>query len=330
MPIEANVWGTAKSSGSFRTLFSSRLLRAIEYRDAPFEVTTRRQGKVYMVNSAFRGHVEKGWPTVGAFEPRAIYLSCGSSCETGLPDRSVDLVVTDPPFFDNVHYSELADFFHAWQQLYPRGFITESATTRDPREVQDTRADEFAEKLCRVFSECRRILKDHGLLVFTYHHSRSEGWKSLAHAICAAGFSVVKAHPVKAEMSVATPKSSAKEPIQLDVIFVCQAVEKDARQPLASSIALMRASTLALEKLGRLADLGLTLSKNDCRVTLISQFLVLLGPVRSPDAAVQLLTDFQETVEQAVDSLCKELLAASSSRVSSRKPRQLTLFSLSD
>ena len=47
----------------------------------------------------------------------AIYLSCGDSASTGLPPRSIDLIVTDPPFFDNVHYSELADFFHAWQQL---------------------------------------------------------------------------------------------------------------------------------------------------------------------------------------------------------------------
>ena len=48
---------------------------------------------------------------------RAVAISCGDSSTTGLPDGSVDLVVTDPPFFDNVHYSELADFFFAWQQL---------------------------------------------------------------------------------------------------------------------------------------------------------------------------------------------------------------------
>src|ERR1035438_10415244 len=37
-PIEANLWGTPKSSGAFSTLFRSRLLRAVEYRDAPFEI----------------------------------------------------------------------------------------------------------------------------------------------------------------------------------------------------------------------------------------------------------------------------------------------------
>ncbi len=104
----------------------------------------------------------------------------GSSDETGLSDRSVDVVVTDPPFFDNVHYSELADFFYAWQGLYPHGVIHGQDTTRHAREVQDTRPEQFADKLCRVFAECRRVLKDDGLLAFTYHHSRPEGWTSLA------------------------------------------------------------------------------------------------------------------------------------------------------
>ena len=53
-------------------------------------------------------------------------------------------------------------------------------------------ADQSAENLGRVFAECRRVLKDDGLLVFTYHHSRPEGWSSLAQAIYGAGFSVVQ------------------------------------------------------------------------------------------------------------------------------------------
>ena len=162
----------------------------------------------------------------------AIHLSCGSSDETDLPDRSVDLVITDPPFVDNVHYSELADFFFAWQVLHPRGFVREKATTRHAREVQDTDSERFAEKLGRVFAESRRVLKDDGLLAFTYHHSRPEGWTSLARAVYGGGFSVVNAHPVKSEMSVATPKSQAKEPIQLDVIFVCRKREEDSRAPI--------------------------------------------------------------------------------------------------
>jgi putative DNA methylase len=113
-PIEANLWGTPKSSGSFSTLFKSRLLRALEYRQAATEVTVTNGEKGTVCSPPFTGRVDP-WPAARALSPRGVYLSCGDSARTGLADLCIDLVVTDPPFFDNVHYSELADFFHAWR-----------------------------------------------------------------------------------------------------------------------------------------------------------------------------------------------------------------------
>ncbi|HEX9273978.1 MAG TPA: adenine-specific DNA methylase, partial [Candidatus Binatia bacterium] len=196
MPIEANLWGTPKSSGSFSNLFKTRLLRALDYRAAPFEVKVDGPGKSHHFTSPpFSGRVSTHWPADGHLSERGIYLSCGSSDKTSLTDSCVDFVITDPPFFDNVHYSELADFFYAWQTQYERGFITQTSTTRQKEEVQDTEASSFARKLGAVFAECRRVLRCRGLLIFTYHHSRSEGWVSLVEAVYGAGFSVVNAHP---------------------------------------------------------------------------------------------------------------------------------------
>lgn len=302
-PIEANVWGTSKSSGSFVNLFKSRLLRAIDYRIAPFETTVNGSGKVYDTSVSFSGDINISWPVQGDFKPRNIYLSCGSSDDTKLPGGSVDFVITDPPFFDNVHYSELADFFFAWQSLHPRGFITSAQTTRHVREVQDTNAGSFAAKLQAVFAECHRILKDDGILAFTYHHSRSEGWVSLVKAIFGAGFSVINVHPVKAEMSVAAPKSQAKEPIQLDIILVCKKKEKDVRKPLEASDALDKAVEQAHHKLIRLKSTGLELSQNDRRVVVISQFISMLGPVTSGEVAVQALLAHQTKLEEVIDGL---------------------------
>jgi len=270
-PIEANVWGTPKSSGSFSNLFRSRLLRAIEYRLAPTEVKGKTdKGRVCAL--PFSGQVAAEWPTDGRFSERTIYLSCGDSAHTGLPPRSVDLVVTDPPFFDNVHYSELADFFHAWQQLTPNALPGRSTTTRSPSEVQDSDADHFATKLRTVFDECHRLLKDDGLLVFTYHHSRDEGWKALADAVLGAGFTVVNSQPVKAEMSVATPKSQAKEPIQLDIIIVCR------KEGTAVTVrpSVNQAIESAKLKLTRLLMAGFNLSRNDRRIVLFGQLLTTL------------------------------------------------------
>src|SRR5439155_25919001 len=116
-----------------------------------------------------------------------------------------------------------ADFFYSWLKLNPHGFITETTlTTRHPNEVQDVDNTLFSNKLENVFRECNRVLKDNGLLIFSYHHSKNEGWTSIARSIYNAGFFVENSHPIKAEMSVATPKQQAKEPIQLDILLVCK------------------------------------------------------------------------------------------------------------
>ncbi len=282
MPIEGNPWGTPRSSGAFSTLYRSRLVKALDYRLAPRELDEdlTRQAS----SPPFSGVLRDRWPVDGRLEQRGIYLSCASSDSLQLPSHSVDLVVTDPPFFDNVHYSELADFFAAWQSLYPHGFFSRpTETTRDPREVQDADADAFSAKLQQVFAECERVLKNDGLLVFSYHHSRPEGWEALAGAIYGAGFSVVNAHPVKSEMSVAVPKLQAKEPIQLDIILVCAKKRTDASSTsYAPDLGDLFARATA--KAHRLEAVGLRVSHNDFRIIVYSELLRRLGSASAADA----------------------------------------------
>lgn len=268
-PIEANVWGTPKSSGSFSSLFRSRLLRACDYRVSPGEVNGRK-GKAVVCSPPFSGVIEQLWPVDGTLKPRGIYLSCGDSSTSGLPDQSIDIIVTDPPFFDNVHYSELADFFFAWQQL--TGDPKQTATsTRSAHEVQDSAPGRFAQKLQAVLRECHRILRDGGFLVFTYHHSREEGWTALAQAISGAGFAVTNSHPVKSEMSVAAPKSQAKAPIQLDIVLVCRK-----RTDRCKKVSVSKATESARAKIQRLSDAGFQLSLNDRKVILFGQLLTTI------------------------------------------------------
>ncbi len=271
-PIEANIWGTPKSSGSFFNLFQNRIKRAILYRQKPTEINKIKGYTPLQCSSAFTEQVNTQWPTKKISLSRKIYLSCGSSSTSYLPDNSIDLVVTDPPFFDNVHYSELADFFYSWQQLIPRGFINGNKTTRRPKEeVQGYDSINFMKKLKNVFQECHRVLKDDGMLIFTYHHSRSEGWQSVIKATLESGFFVVNSQPVKSEMSVATPKSQAKNPIQLDIIIVCR---KNRNQKGKSSIET--ALKIAEDKINRLDLSGFSLSNNDKKIIKYGQLLTVL------------------------------------------------------
>lgn len=293
MPIEGNPWGWPQSSGAFSTLFRSRLLRALDYRDAPFEVRAEPSEKGFKAQKVFGCSVpvssipQHAW----AARPseRGIFLSCGDSSKSGLADESVDLIVTDPPFFDNVHYSELADFFYAWQRtLMP---TSDAGSTRQTAEVQDRDATAFANKLASVFRECHRVLRRDGLLVFSYHHSRDDGWSSLVRAIQDAGFRVTQAQPVKAEMSLATPKGQAADPIDLDILIVCRKQEVNAvrARPLGDVLAAVQRT--AATQMERFAARGRALSRNDIKVLVLSRLLVELSVDR---AGLELVEAFEK------------------------------------
>lgn len=224
--LENSIWGTEKSSGTFSTLFQRRLLKTQEYLQKPFElkVADGKSEKIYC-NSSLKPVFIKDFDKLKETDNACLILN-GDSGKLNLPDKSVDAVITDPPYFDFIHYSELSDFFYAWlkpvvEQDYT--FFNQTSSRREG-EVQNTNPKDFAENLSRVFSECCRVLKDEGLLIFSFHHSKSSGWASILEAIRKSGFCIVKAYPIKAEMSVSTPKTQAKSPINLDALLVCKKI----------------------------------------------------------------------------------------------------------
>ena len=305
-PLEANLWGTPRSSGAFSTLFERRIMRLIDYCKNPFEIgVVSRNGKP-STTKVFGLSEPIGYPIVesrDAFEAgERVYLSCGDSSETDLADGSVDAVISDPPFFDNVHYSQLADFFHVWQQyiLKPPGFG--SITTRSDREVQHTDPDEFRLRLQAVWRECHRVLKPRGLLVFTYHHSRHEGWHSVFTAVTEAGFTIVAAHPIKAEMSVAMPKHQARDPIDLDIILVCRKREDVQAILQTPEDAWVRAIEVAGMQINRLRQVGRRLSRNDIRIVVMAQIIRFLSTCTESGEAHVFLEFQNRKIDDVIDS----------------------------
>ncbi|MFT3730796.1 MAG: hypothetical protein QM780_05115 [Hyphomicrobium sp.] len=306
VPLEANLWGTAKSSGSFSTMFEGRIRRALDYADDPFELRLS-SGKGSKAEKIYGLSERIGAPVAESHRAYAqgarVYLSCGDSGGTDLPDCSVDAVVTDPPFFDNVHYSQLADFFHVWQRyILGEGGTRASDTTRSDREVQNADGDEFTDRLASVWEETHRVLKDEGVLAFTYHHSRPEGWRCVLRALVQAGFGITAAHPIKAEMSVAMPKQQAKEPIDLDIILVCRkrAQLKTHRWngDLWGTVA-----PPAQVQVSRLRDAGRKLSRNDVRIIVMAQLLRQLSRSPTLESALHFLDGASRDTEALIDRI---------------------------
>lgn len=117
-----------------------------------------------------------------------------------------------------------------------------------------------------------RVLKDEGILSFSFHHSRAEGWMSIYEAIISAGFEVVAAHPIYGEMKGASPKSSAKEPITLDAVLVCKksAGVRGRAENLADEIRLKTESICR-----ELQASGFSLSRADTYVVAMSHALAV-------------------------------------------------------
>ena len=304
-PLEANPWGTPKSSGAFSTLFGSRIMRAISYCEDPFEIAVREKNGRPVAEKIFGLSDPIGFKIANSFcdfqNGARVYLSCGDSSKTDLASESVDAVITDPPFFDNVHYSQLADFFHIWQQFILGPSRQDSLTTRSAREVQQTDVGEFTTRLQGVWQECQRVLKPGGLLVFTYHHSRAEGWKSVFDALKGAGFVIVAAHPIKSEMSVAMPKNQAKEPIDLDVILVCRKCEDVWNGVYNHEEAWTRAIEVAGDQISRLRGVGRRLSRNDIRVIVMSQIIRFLSTSTDPQSVHAFLEEKNRRIDAAID-----------------------------
>jgi adenine-specific DNA methylase len=175
-------------------------------------------------------------------------ISQGSS--TNLPhisDKSTTAVVVDPPYADNVQYSELADFFYVWLKRTqghrrPEWFSTylcdhtEEAVVNVARHKKDgvppkeakRRANEFYQRLMTdSFKEAHRILRDEGVLTVMFTHKKQEAWKALFTSLIQAGFTITATWPVKTE-SEHSLHQAKKNAAQSTVILVARKRPADA------------------------------------------------------------------------------------------------------
>jgi adenine-specific DNA methylase len=107
-----------------------------------------------------------------------------------LPDESIDAVITDPPYGDNVNYAELSDYF-LW-------LFEDNAPKEEEIVVNRTRGftiHHYERGLEEVFKECYRVLKPGGLLISTFNSKDALVVGAFIHSLRRAGFSFAGALP---------------------------------------------------------------------------------------------------------------------------------------
>ena len=200
----------------------------------------------------------------------------GSAANLGsIMDKSLSAVVVDPPYSDNVQYSEMADFFYVWLKRMvgfrnPEWFSSylcdnsEEAVVNIHRHVRPNEAGKIAarkranafyeEMMARAFSEAHRVLHDDGALTVMFTHKKQDAWEALFSSIIKAGFTITATWPVKTE-SEHSLHQAKKNAAQSTVMLVCRKREtEDAKNfdPEFAELLAKRAAVKAeeLEKLG--------------------------------------------------------------------------------
>lgn len=116
-----------------------------------------------------------------------------SSSDLPIPDKSIDVVITDPPYGSNVQYAELSAVWNAWYEsfsgLNAYIFKDEEAVVNRKVKVSGAKTEtDYEELLYKIYAECNRVLKDGGYMVFTFNNKNIKVWIAMMKAVARAGF----------------------------------------------------------------------------------------------------------------------------------------------
>ena len=148
----------------------------------------------------------------------------GSSERQLLPAKSVDLVLTDPPYFDSVQYGELSYPFYAWARAVhaPAGALKlDLRQEAVPNDTRGTGLEEYKTLLERIFAESVRTLKPDGRVILTFHSTDIRAWHALAAALAVAPLEIVGLAVCSSENEADHAKRGTRA-FTKDLIIECQ------------------------------------------------------------------------------------------------------------
>lgn len=138
----------------------------------------------------------------------------GSSERMCVPKGKFDAIVTDPPYHDDVQYSELSDLFRAWAGC-GTGELAGDAVSQGAGEAA---TEAYEVRLRTIFTEARRALRPGGHLVLSYANRDPRAWTALFGALQAAGFRAV-GYAVVASENETDHAKAGRRACNLDVLI---------------------------------------------------------------------------------------------------------------
>src|SRR3989339_188771 len=149
-----------------------------------------------------------------------------------------DAIITDPPYYDAVPYSELSDFFYIWykiilKEFYPQDFLTpltpkgsEIVQHRNRHGSQEESKIFFETELTHAFNECNRVLKIRGIFVVVFAHKSTSAWETLVSSLLNANFIVTASWPFNTEMKTRL-RGKGSAALASSIFIVCRKRESE-------------------------------------------------------------------------------------------------------
>ena len=187
--------------------------------------------------------------------PRTGKSVCASA--TGILPNDIDVIITDPPYYDAIPYSDLMDFFYVWLRRSVQGISEEAekvfADALGPKWDHDSDDGEliddasrfggdkhlskknYEDGMARSFRACHAALKPDGRLVVVFANKHPEAWESLVAALIKSGFVVNGSWPIQTEMGNRS-RAIASAALSSSVWLVCK--KRDPTRPGWDNIVL--------------------------------------------------------------------------------------------
>ena len=170
----------------------------------------------------------------------------GDARDLHLEDGSVDCIVFDPPYEENICYAELSDFFYVWLKrtagcVFPDDFadyLTEKdqeaiasparfkSRSAKGKSAKTLALADYQEKMAEIFAECRRVIKDDGITTVMFNHKSTAAWDALTVALINAGFAITRTWPVKTEAE-SSIHIKGRAAARTTILLVCRPREEN-------------------------------------------------------------------------------------------------------
>jgi len=178
------------------------------------------------------------------------FVSQSSATSLPFPDNHFDAILTDPPYYDNVPYADLSDFFYVWLKrsvgdLFPDLFTTpltpktqecienesllrrSSGIAKEDYQTLSIKDKEFFEKsLSDSFKEIHRVLKPGGIAVIVYAHKTTDGWETMLNSLVDAGLVVTASWPIHTEMETRL-RAGGSAALASSIYMVCRKMKRE-------------------------------------------------------------------------------------------------------